>query len=228
MPRAEVAYFEDGLYCPSKWDHFLSNFDTAKPSQIIGFKRPNLLGLPSVAERLQSCLGNLKLIVVLRQPADRAISAYFHYMATGLLPCLPPEVGFEKLFNGELTDWPRAAEVLQFGLYGHHLQNYENLFGRNNIFVFKTSALSESESKLSEIFHFLNVDPTFRPTDHKIAQRRPMAAPYSLTRIRIRKLLQSPATEWINGSSYFQVRAGRFWSTYMKLVRYFDKKVLAS
>lgn len=227
MPSSEVGYFEDGLYDPGRWDGFVQRFQAAQPGQVIGFKRPNLLGSPNVPERIRRDLGHPKLIVVLRPPSERAISAYFHYMATGLLPCLPLDVGIRKIFAGELEGWPRAGEILEFGRYGHHLERYGHLFGRSKLFVLDVRDLNDSDSILTRLFRFLEVDESFRPQTRLNPNNRPMAAPYSLTRIKIRRLLEFPVKTWNHDGGYFGYRGGIFWSGYIGVVRLFDKRVLA-
>jgi len=191
---------------------------------VIGFKRPNLLGLPDVPKRLLDFLGPIKLIIILRNPVDRAISAYFHYMATGLLPCLPVEEGFDLLFDNGLTRWPRSNEILSFGLYGKHINHYASAFGPENIFICDIKALRQPGSLFASVFDFLGVHEAYVPS---VRSNRPMAAPYSLTRIRVKRMLEAPAKKWTEGGSYFSFKSGAFWTSYQSGCRLIDKSVLS-
>ena len=77
MPRGETPYFEDPDYHQSTPDEFLSQFPH-ESGKLIGIKRPNYIGKPEAPERIETDLPDARLIAVLRDPADRAISAYFH------------------------------------------------------------------------------------------------------------------------------------------------------
>src|SRR5690606_17419350 len=84
MPPSEVAFFEDSLYSADRLGDFEKHFAPAKKGQVIGVKRPNLLGHPECPERLRRHMPDLKIVVTLRNPIERAVSGYFHYMKSGL------------------------------------------------------------------------------------------------------------------------------------------------
>ena len=164
MPPAEVAFFEDSLYAAERIGEFEKNFQSARPGQVIGVKRPNLLGHPECAERLQRHMPNLKIIAILRHPVERAVSGYFHYMKTGMLPIASAEVGLRKILAGEYSHFPRAAEVLEFGLYGKHLMHYEKYFPRENFHVMLLEDMKQhAEDQLSALYEFVGVAADFRP-----------------------------------------------------------------
>ncbi|MEQ8838106.1 MAG: sulfotransferase, partial [Lacipirellulaceae bacterium] len=183
MPPYEVAFFEGELYSPERMDAFESHFQAAQAGQLVGFKRPNLLGLPECPERLAKHLPEAKLIAVLRNPVARAVSAYFHYMKTGFLPIVPLEVGMPKILDGQYTEYPRASEVLTFGLYGEHLANYLKFFPEEQLRVVTLENIKQAgQQTIEELYDFLGVERSFQPSS---GGSRPMAASYSLTRLRL-------------------------------------------
>jgi hypothetical protein len=58
------------------WDWYLAQFPQLDEAQIVGESSPNYLFDPSVPARVKASLPNAKLIVLLRNPVDRAYSQY--------------------------------------------------------------------------------------------------------------------------------------------------------
>ncbi len=224
MPREEIAFFEASLFDQNKLNEFASNFSAASSTQCIGFKRPNLLGRIESAARMKETLGDkVKLIAILRNPVERAVSAYFHSAATGIVSPKPVDVGLKRILDGQF-DHPRAEEILTFGLYGKHLQQFANHFDRNNFCVILLDDIKANvDSALRTCCDFLDVSTDFPPAD---SNRRPMAAPYSIGRIRIKRTLESVAKTWSENGDYFSFRKGVFWQYYMKAVRGIDQMLL--
>lgn len=204
MPPYEVAFFDDGLYSPEKLGQFQAHFKSAKNGQLVGFKRPNLLGLPECPRRLYENLPNAKLIVILRNPIARAVSAYFHYMKTGFLPIVPFEVGMRKILDGEYVKYPRAKEVLTFGLYERHLREYLHYYHPEQLKVVYLEAVSnDAQVTIQQLYAFLGVDTKFQPSARS---GRPMAASYSLTRLSLWNGIDRWLRKDLHGGKFFERR----------------------
>ena len=205
MPPAEVAFFEDSLYDPQRLDWFEKHFDPAKPGQVVGVKRPNLLGRPECPERLDRHMPDLKLVVVLRHPIQRAVSGYFHYMKTGFLPVRPVEEGLQDLLAGKHpTGYPRADEVLEFGLYHKHLLSYQRKFPAERMHITLLDDLKpDPRPQLDQLYQFLGVEAGFNPPS---VDSRPMAAPYSMTRLRLWNAIDRRCRVWTEDKRYFHRR----------------------
>jgi len=224
MPREEIAFFEGNLYEPDQLNRFAQNFQHAQPGQRIGFKRPNLLGHAESAERMKNDLGEeLRLIAILRNPIERAISAYFHSAATGIIKPRPVEEGLDMILQGKF-EHPRAEEILTFGLYGRHLLHFEKFFPRNQFCVILLDDIkTEMSGVLESVCEFLGISGEIPMPDRS---RRPMAAPYSMNRIRIKRALESVAKTWDQEGNYFSFKSGPYWQYYMKAVRGFDQLLM--
>ncbi|MEM6329497.1 MAG: sulfotransferase domain-containing protein [Planctomycetota bacterium] len=205
MPPSEVAFFEDTLYDEGRLAWFESHFDPAQPGQVVGVKRPNVLGLAECPPRLRRHMPGLKLIAVLRAPVERAVSGYFHYMKTGLLPLLPIEAGMPKLLAGELAErYPRSPEVLRFGLYHQHLARYREHFPPEQLHVTLLEDIKgDPRGQLDAAYRFLGVEPGFEPPS---VGSRPMAAPYSMTRLRLWNGIDRWVRDWSADGRYFNRR----------------------
>ncbi|MEO0445095.1 MAG: hypothetical protein AAF191_03350 [Verrucomicrobiota bacterium] len=79
VARGEVPLFERGDYSPEEAPKELEKlFAEAQIGQRLGLKRPSYLPKDYVAERLHDFAPQVKLIVSLRNPIERAMSCYYH------------------------------------------------------------------------------------------------------------------------------------------------------
>ena len=222
MPPGEVAFFEDSLYSPELIGKFEKHFAPAAPGQVVGVKRPNLLGHPECPERLKLHMPNLKIIAILRHPVERAVSGYFHYMKTGLLPIEPVESGLRKILDGHVLA-PRAHEVLEFGLYAKHLQHYSHFFPRQNFHVMLLEDMkANAAGELANLYGFLGVERSFHPESF---DSRPMKAPYSITRLKLWGMIDRYCRTWSADGKYFERQAGPITSPLMALNNLLDRHV---
>lgn len=188
MPRGESAYFESPDYEREGPDG-LGRPCAGRREARVGIKRPNYIGRPEVPGRLLADLPNAKLFAVLRNPVDRAVSAWFHLMKSGFLPVMPLEEGMNALLDedGRVASHPRAAEVLSFGRYGEHLGAYRGALEDGRLLVFlHEEILADPAAALAAAFGHVGVDPGFALGD--VLTQRPQAVVYQPTRLRLLSL----------------------------------------
>jgi Sulfotransferase domain len=223
MPPGEVAFFEESLYSTERIGDFEKHFARARPGQVVGVKRPNLLGHSECPERLKRHMPDLKIIAILRHPIERSVSGYFHYMKTGLLPIEPVEVGMRKIIEGQYPEIPRAREVLEFGLYGKHLNHYSEYYPRENFYVMLLEDMKhDAASQLAGLYRFLGVAADFHP--HSF-DSRPMKAPYSITRLRLWDALDRLCRTWTADGKYFERKRGLLTTPLVALNNALDRHV---
>ena len=80
----ELHYFS--LHHQRGLDWYGRHFEAAAPDQRCGEVTPYYLFHPLAAERIAAALPDVKLIVLLRDPVERALSQYFHSKRLGLEP----------------------------------------------------------------------------------------------------------------------------------------------
>src|SRR5690348_3927297 len=79
MPSDEIPFFEDPDYgAPGAWQEFSKLFEPGAGKRAIGLMRPNYLHKPECPARIHKHFPDAKLVVMLRDPVERAISAYNH------------------------------------------------------------------------------------------------------------------------------------------------------
>ncbi len=208
MPRGETPFFEGTHFASEKVGPFFTDlFAPAREDQLHGIKRPNYLGRAEVAARISGNLPDVKLLAVLREPVARAVSGYFHYMKTCLTPVLPLEVGFRKLLRGELKhSYPRSEDIIEFGFYARHLSRYFDSFPAHRLHVVLFDDLLTRPLEVARcVYRFLGLDVSVMP---QRMDERPMAATYSLPRLRINAALRRLDTAVAPDRSLVRRRTG--------------------
>ena len=108
----------------------------------------------STAERIYKHNPNTKLIVLLRNPIDRA---YAHYLQDIKIGHIPISYTFEKAIK-------ENPNILFWGKYKTHLQRYFRYFNAGDMFfVVFEDIKNNPERVLQELYSYLEVTPDFVP-----------------------------------------------------------------
>jgi hypothetical protein len=115
-------------------------------------------------KRILADIPDVKLIAVLREPVERAYSAYRHLVRDGREP-LP---SFEDALAAEparmAANWHPHWHYLQRGFYFAQLRRFYELFDRQQIAVYTYDEFKSNPAEtIRSIFEFLGLDPTFSP-----------------------------------------------------------------
>ena len=131
--------------------------DTINPGELVGEATPAYLFFPDAAKRIQKDLPNAKLICLLRNPTERAISHYFMQVREKqecrpiMEAMLGEEVGhyFYKFYKSR-------------GLYLEQIKRYESYLKKNRLLILSSEEFFADPQKiLKQVFRFLGVDETF-------------------------------------------------------------------
>ncbi len=146
-----------------------------------GEATPSYLSTPYVAERIKKSCPNIKLIVILRNPIDRAYSSWWMFHARGMEP-----LSFEDAINLEITQLNENNDIesiysedmvrdnisrvragkricirnyLQAGHYADHLEHYYAKFSKSDIkIVFSSQLRRNHEQTIRDIWDHIGVD----------------------------------------------------------------------
>lgn len=166
QPDKEPGYYCDtyGIKDPVE---YASNFAGAKPGQLLGDASTPYLTCPASATLIHKANPQARIIIVLRQPADRAYSLYLKMCSQGH-ECAPQ---FETALMNEsrvIEDPPEQRRVgyhqnyLYFnsGLYSVQLRRYLNLFPREQIHILLFEDLTSSpQTACGHITDWLGLPP---------------------------------------------------------------------
>lgn len=138
-------------------------FNDVSGEKAIGEASTAYLHNPYCAESIKKYIPDVKIIVVLRNPVERAYSNYLMYVRWGL-----ETLDFEEAVREEdsrmRNDYPQGWQYIRLGFYYEPLKFYFDVFNRSQIKVFLYEDFcKDSVGMMQDIFHFLDVDESFVP-----------------------------------------------------------------
>lgn len=147
MTPAKDPWFFDVNY-ERGWDWYLSNFEGRGEARIVGEASHNYLFSDAAADRIARDLADPFLAVCLREPAERAFSAYLFLVRQGITT---------QPFEDALERFPALVDN---GLYATHLRRYLDRFPRERIHLAIFDELERSPQAFYDGFlSFLGVAP---------------------------------------------------------------------
>ena len=133
-------------------------------------------------DRINKHIPGAKLIVILRNPIDRAVSCYFHLIRHGFVRVCPLNEGMKEILELEQGNLGGYRRVIEYGLYAEALKRYFDLFDRSNFFIRLHEDVHRNPDKtMEDVFSFLGVDSCYRP---KSINQRANEGVYSLERLK--------------------------------------------
>lgn len=145
----EINFFDYEYNFRRGLKYYSSYFQGWKGEKVIGEATPEYLHEQNVPERIHKFLPNVKLLVCLRDPIDRAYSAYLMQLAKGSEP--PWRCFEEAIYN--------SSQYLEYGLYHKHLQRYLRYFSLERIHVSLYDDLKNNPQQVyNSICDFLEID----------------------------------------------------------------------
>jgi hypothetical protein len=167
----EPAFFAD-LYGMKDLETYLSLFTDAEPQQVIGEASTAYLSAPESPGRISSEIPNAKIIIILRNPTERAYSLYNWMAKNGYEPISTFEKALaveEKRINApdfKFNNPENFYNYLYFhsGLYSAQIASYRQYFHREQILILKFDAFCRDTLRTTQdVYRFLDVDSTFEP-----------------------------------------------------------------
>lgn len=193
MSQPKETYFFTKGFDPDQLDRYASYFSHIHPgTPIAGDGSPTYLSVPAAAERIRDVLGEeIKLIFLLRDPVERAISAYCHVQKRSAdrrhirEVLIPPSDDLGEALEWEDQTIRRAGQLglvdasaytarhddanwnfryLRNSCYLTDLRRFRNLFSRSRMLIVPTEQLRESPvSVFRRVATFLDIDPDVVP-----------------------------------------------------------------
>lgn len=184
--RKELHFFDNERLnwpCPDYDRIYHRHFADARPEQICGEATPVYTYWPPALERIHAYNPDIKLIITLRDPIERAFSQWRMMKARGretLSFSTAIREGRDRVANGSKVDGRhRMFSYVERGFYAAQLARVYSYFPRKNVFVLDQRRLiSQHEQVLDEICDFLEIERFSKhPTAEIIFSHHHDAAP---------------------------------------------------
>jgi hypothetical protein len=154
----EVHFFDE------KWDlgldWYMEQFPYSDKAVAVGEATPNYMFRPFALDRLRDTLPDVKLVLMLRNPADRAYSHYWHDRSRGKTDGEFADVAARELAGEDIG----PAAYLDRGRYRWQIEEMLKRFPREALHVQAFEDMKQDPVRVySEICEFIGVDASFRP-----------------------------------------------------------------
>ena len=148
----ELNFFNHNYYKGYYWYHAQFEFGSWKNGEfsVLYFHDK------SVPERIYNYSPEIRLILCLRNPVDRAFSHHLHEIMRNRLPKHLYNFSKALLYN---------PSYIELGRYATHLEHYLKFFSLSQIHVILyDDIISSPATVMQNLFRFLEVDDTFSPS----------------------------------------------------------------
>jgi hypothetical protein len=186
---------------------YYKNFENAAPHQLVGEKSPSYLPSNSAAERIALHLPRVKIVAILRNPTDRAHSAYLHGLRIGAIPQ-------SRSFSQAIREYQKYqgvpyGDVVSQGFYFESLEKYFKSFNAEQMHIMSFSRLIHTpDLVLPELMKFLmSTEFDFQSADinykmPKVNVARTSRFPELVRRVRASKKLSIGQKNYLSGLTF--------------------------
>ena len=171
--RKELHFF-DREEENTDYKQYHANFDPKPQHRVIGEASPIYMYWGTAPARIRNYNPKMKWILALRNPVERAFSAWN----------METKRGKEKLTFAEAIEQEpqRCREALPLqhrvysyvdrGFYAHQVRRLFNIFGHDNVLILLSEELrNEHRKTLARVFEFLGLDSSFVPPEARVFEQ---------------------------------------------------------
>ncbi|MGL5080084.1 MAG: tetratricopeptide repeat protein [Microcoleaceae cyanobacterium] len=166
--KKEIYFWNHHYKRGMEW--YLSHFPKLKTDQRLfmsGEASPNYFEDATVAARISETFPEMKLILLLRNPVDRAVSQYYHWVRLGweqtaLEAAMDAEIEMLGLYPKSAVDddnyWNLSSKYLWRGIYVVFLKQWRAVFPKEQFLILKSDDFySKPQVVLKQVFEFLGL-----------------------------------------------------------------------
>jgi hypothetical protein len=151
-------------------EEYSRHYVDAKDEHVIGDISPSYLYY-GVQESIKHELGDVKIVVMLRNPVKKAHSQYMH-MVLGQREPLSFQEALMATEKRQKDGWSDIWRYAESSLYTDRLLAYMNCFGKNNVHVIVFDEfITQPKEILKRLFLFLGIEESVRINTDKTYNR---------------------------------------------------------
>ena len=163
---SDIEIQEQGLYYGSSRINNITKYNSLFSDwideSIIGEASVSYLFYPNVPQRIKIYNDNSKIIIMLRNPIERAFSHYLMDYRLGLT-----SNSFEEEFDKKTT--LNFQQYFLLGNYFQQVKRYLDIFGKENVhIIWYSDFIEKTENELNKVISFLGLNTDFSVDFNKI------------------------------------------------------------
>lgn len=166
-PRKELHFFNKRDTYRQGIEWYRRQFDGYSGEKAVGEYTPNYIWTSTDQQEIEESGRNqdipklvhshypdIKLIVSLRNPVDRAVSAYFHHIRARRIPP-----------HSRILNVKDKYGIVSMGFYSKHLEKWLEFFKPDQflILIYEDDIVKNKEQTLRRVYKFIGVDDSYRP-----------------------------------------------------------------
>ncbi|MBU2787648.1 sulfotransferase [Acidithiobacillus sp. VAN18-1] len=138
--------------------HYQHLYQGADAFPRIGDASPSYLWCPAAAQRIHQVAPDAKIIVILRDPVERAYAQYLMDFAEGAVH-LPFVQALRRDWERPDKGWGISQLYVELGQYSEQIRRYQALFGQDQVLVLLLEDLKKRpRAVLEAVTGFLGID----------------------------------------------------------------------
>ncbi len=171
--RKELHYFDrdENFGGKPNYKKYHANFRPKDRHRVVGEATPIYMYWNAAPSRIWSYNPEMKWILALRNPVDRAFSAWNMETKRGAesLPFREAVEHEAERCREALPLQHRVFSYIDRGFYAHQVRRLFNIFGKENCLVLLNEDLRANHARtLQSVFEFLHVDLSFVPAEANV------------------------------------------------------------
>jgi hypothetical protein len=169
-PEKEPRYFSPNYQYRriGNQEKYLQLFSASKDEKIIGEASPSYLRDPDAARLIHETIPDAKIVILLRDPVERAFSHYLMYLQRYTI-----KSSFSETIRIDLKILRKDKQIegiLEAGFYYEQIKRYIEKFGKNQvkILVFE-EFIKEPKKTVEDVLRFCGIEyaiPNFKAEKH--------------------------------------------------------------
>jgi len=155
-PEVKSTYYKTNII--SNEQNYLNLYKNVENEKAIGDLSTSYFFNYDSAERIKEFNKDAKVIVVLRNPVERAISHYLMDFSLGYI-----NLPLDEVLKNEKDYKSFYNQYVNIGFYEKPLKKFIEVFGRANILIILSDNLfNKTEKTLENVFNFIGVDTNLK------------------------------------------------------------------
>ena len=146
----------------TKWEHYCNLFKGVDNQTAIGEASVSYLYSISAARNIKESIPDAKIIIILRNPIERAYSHYLMDFRNGMT-LLPFRKALDNDIMQKQKGWGRSYLYVELGMYYEQVKRYIDLFDKEHLRIYLYEDMNNSSTFFKDVYNYLAINDEFVP-----------------------------------------------------------------